>query len=63
MEAEVSSARDPESVLTAALEQGARVTHFEIADPSLEQILIEHVGAIVQTERTLAAPKLAGVAA
>ena len=62
-EAEVSRDRDPESVLAAALERGARVTHFEIADPSLEQIFIEYVGAIDKTERTLWAPTLGGVAA
>ncbi|MGZ6269325.1 MAG: ABC transporter ATP-binding protein [Candidatus Limnocylindrales bacterium] len=62
-EAEVDRSRDPESILQAALGRGARVTHFEIADPSLEQIFIEHVGAIDRSERTLAAPRAAGAAA
>ena len=54
-EAEVGRGLDPGSVLAAALARGERVTHFEIADPSLEEIFIEHVGAIDREERTLAA--------
>jgi ABC-2 type transport system ATP-binding protein len=35
---------DPESVLRATLDRGLRVTHFQIADPSIESIFIERVG-------------------
>jgi ABC-type uncharacterized transport system ATPase subunit len=45
-------------VLQAALKRGCRVLHFEITDPSLEEIFIEHVGQIDTSERTLA-PKAA----
>ena len=53
-EAEVASGKDPRLVLDAALARGCKVHHFEIADPSLEEIFIEHVGQLDTTERTLA---------
>ena len=53
-EAGVALGHDPELVLQEALRRGCRVLHFEIADPSLEEIFIEHVGQIDTSERTLA---------
>ena len=35
---------DPEVILRLALERGERITRFEIAEPSLEEIFVEHVG-------------------
>src|SRR5664280_719347 len=53
-EAEVAKGYDPELVLQAALSRGCKILHFEIADPSLEEIFIEHVGQMDTSERTLA---------
>lgn len=57
VELQVSAERDPESILQAAIGRGERVTRFEIADPSLEEIFIEHVGrrATEESESHLAA--------
>ena len=51
------SGTDPELILRAALDRGERVTRFEIGEPSLEEIFIEHVGrpAAAEEERHLAA--------
>ena len=56
-ELEMGDGLDPESVLQAALAHGERVTRFEIAEPSIERIFVEHVGRPVEAdeERTLAA--------
>ena len=44
VELHVPTERDAQAILAAALDRGERVTRFEIADPSLEEIFVEHVG-------------------
>ena len=46
--------RDPQDILHAALDHGERVTEFVIADPSIEQIFIEHVGRAPSEDHHLA---------
>ena len=56
VELRVPADRDPETILRAALDRGDRVTRFEIAEPSLEEVFVEYVGrrAVDETEEHLA---------
>jgi ABC-2 type transport system ATP-binding protein len=56
VELQVPAASDPELILRTALDRGERVTLFEVGDPSLEEVFIEHVGRPVgEEEQHLAA--------
>jgi ABC-2 type transport system ATP-binding protein len=53
-EVRVATGTSPQRVLEAAMANGP-VLRFEVADPSLEQVFVERVGALADDERTLAA--------
>ena len=59
-ELRVDAGTDPQVVLQAAVRHGGDVLRFEVADPSLEEVFVERVGAIDKEERTLAAAGAAG---
>ena len=53
-ELELLSEADPAGILAAVLGHGASVTRFEIVEPSLEALFIEHVGRPSDDDATLA---------
>jgi ABC-2 type transport system ATP-binding protein len=55
-EVHVESGGDPQDVLQAAISHGGEVLRFEVADPSLEEVFVERVGALEHEETTLAVP-------
>jgi ABC-2 type transport system ATP-binding protein len=58
-ELRVAAGTDPQAVLQAAIERGSPVLRFEVADPSLEDVFVERVGAIEADEASLAAAPVA----
>jgi ABC-2 type transport system ATP-binding protein len=55
-ELHVDSAGDAQDVLEAAITHGGDVLRFEVADPSLEEVFVERVGALEHEATTLAVP-------
>jgi ABC-2 type transport system ATP-binding protein len=55
-ELHVDSAGDAQNVLEAAITHGGDVLRFEVADPSLEEVFVERVGALEHEATTLAVP-------
>jgi len=53
-ELDLVSGTDPSAILAAVLEHGASVSRFELVEPSLEALFIEHVGHPADDEATLA---------
>jgi ABC-2 type transport system ATP-binding protein len=57
-EVRVDAGFDPQAVLRAAIAEGGDVLRFEVADPSLEEVFVERLGALDVEERTLASPEI-----
>ena len=57
-EVRVDAGADPQAVLRAAMAQGDDILRFEVADPSLEDVFVERVGALDVEERVLATPEV-----
>ena len=62
-EIELDDGTEPDAILAAAIAAGARVSRFEVAEPSLEQIFIDHVGRAPDEDSRLAPDAPAGVGA
>ncbi len=59
-ELELLPGADPATLLSAVLARGGTLTRFEVAEPSLEALFIEHVGRPAAEEETSLAPASVG---
>jgi ABC-2 type transport system ATP-binding protein len=55
-ELRVEAGGNPQDVLRAAIAHGGEILRFEVADPSLEEVFVERVGALDREAETLATP-------
>ena len=54
VELELRPSADPAAILTAVIARGASISRFEVVEPSLEALFIEHVGRPAGDDPTLA---------
>jgi ABC-2 type transport system ATP-binding protein len=54
LELELLPSADPAAILTAVIARGRSVSRFEVVEPSLEALFIEHVGRPAEDDATLA---------
>jgi ABC-2 type transport system ATP-binding protein len=57
-ELHVEAGGNPQELLHAAMDHGGDVLRFEVADPSLEEVFVERVGALEREATTLATPEV-----
>ena len=63
VELELTPGVEPGAVLAAVVARGAAVNRFEVADPSLETLFIEHVGRAPDADGSLADGRMPASAA